>query len=252
MTENRKSELNDKMIRKALELELKSLEATPDQEQWKRVESALEIKRPARVNRFKWNRVAIAAAACLVLIVSGIGLVRNFNLTMVPLADDAAIPEVADEVEIFHTDEESADMEIMEEDTARAVYEGLPPAGEIDPTPPDWPESLPGDYIFSDAVLLTKAGDPVYSGAVYHNGSVDLLLVKKDPLEKDLFGFIDHLGGHMQLDMQDVERVNGFVRFTAGEKMGLAWQDNSRNQALLVLSGKEAKEVLKTIAASLD
>ena len=255
MTEDRKPELNNELICNALELEIKALEAPPDPDKWERVASALEKDKDIRLfhlSRFNWSRVAIAAAACLVLVVSGIGLVRNFDITMTPLADDAAVPEGADEVEIFHMDEESADMEIMEEDPDRATYEGIPPVGVIDPSPPAWPESLPGDYYFSTAVILLEAGDPVYSGALYHNGSADLLLVKKDPLEKDLFGFIEHLGGHMQLDMRDVERVNGFVRFVAGEKPGLAWQDESRNQALLVLSGQEAKEKLKVIAASLD
>lgn len=255
MTEDRKPELINELICKALELEIKALEAPPDPDKWERVASAIEndkIIRSSRLNHFNWSRAAIAAAACLVLVVSGIGLVRNFDITMTPLADDAAVPEAADEVEIFHMDEESADMGIMEEDNARAVYEGAPPVGEIDPYPPDWPESLPGDYYFTNAVLLVEAGDPVYSGALYHNGSADLLLVKKEPLEKDLFGFIDHLGGHMQLDVQEIKRVNGFVRFVAGEKLGLAWQDESRNQALLVLSGQEAKEKLKVIAASLD
>jgi len=255
MTEARKSELNDELIRKALELEIKAFEAPPDPGKWKKVASAIEKEkciRSSRLNRFNWSRVAIAAAACLVLVVSGIGLVRNLNITMTPLADDAAVPEAADEVEVFNMDEEAADMEIMEEDPDRATYEGVPPVGEIDPSPPDWPESLPGNYHFGNAVLLVKAGDPVYRGAVYHNGSTDLLLVKKDPLEKDLFGFIDHLGEHIQLDMQDIKRVNGFVRFTAGEKLGLAWQDDGRNQALLVLSGQEAKEKLIAIAASLN
>lgn len=261
MTEDRKPELNNDLIYKALELEIKALEATPDPDKWKRIAAALEKEKDipsSYVNRFKWSRVAVAAAACLVLVVSGIGLVRNLNITMTPLADDAAVPEAADEVEIFHmdeepvVDEEPVDIEIMEEDTARATYEGIPPVGEVDPDPPAWPESLPGDYYLSTVVLLVEAGDPVYSGALYHNGSADLLLVKKDPFKKDLFGFINHIGEHIQLDVQDFERFNGFIRFTAGEKLGLAWQDAGRNQALIVLSGQEAKEKLKIIAASLN
>jgi len=255
MTEDRKSELKNELICKALELEIEALEAPPEPGKWERIAAALEKEKDipsSYVNRFKWSRVAVAAAACLVLVVSGIGLVRNLNITITPLADDAAVPEAADEVEIFHMDEEPVDIEIMEEDTARATYEGMPPVGEIDPNPPAWPESLPGDYYLSTTVLLSEAGDPVYSAALYHNGSADLLLVKKDPFEKDIFGFIDHLGGHIQLDVQDIKRVNGFIRFTAGEKLGLAWQDAGRNQALLVLSGQEAKEKLKTIAASLN
>ena len=255
MTEDRKSELNDELIRKALELEIKAFEAPPDPDKWERVASALEKEkdtRSTRLNRFNWSRVAIAAAACLVLVVSGIGLVRNLDITMTPLADDAAFPEADDEVEIFHMDEETADMEIMEEDAVRTTDEDAPPVGEIDPNPPQWPESLPGNYSFSTAVLLTEAGEPLYSGAVYYNSSANLLLVKKEFSEKDLYGFIEHLGGHIQLDIKDVERVNGKVRFTAGEKPGLAWQDDGRNQALLVLSGQEAKEELKAIAASLE
>ncbi len=255
MTDDKKLELNNELIRKALELEINALEAPPDPDKWKKVASALEKEKDfSYPNKtiFNWSRVAVAAAACLVLVVSGIGLVRNLNVTITPLADDAAVPEAADEVEVFHMDEEPAEMEIMEEDTDRTVYEGVPPVGEIDPSPPEWPETLPGDYYLSAALLLVEAGDPVYSAALYHNGSADLLLVKKDPPEKDLYGFIGHIGEHMQVAVQDVKNVNGFVRFTAGQKLGLAWQENSRNQALLVLSGEETKEELKSIAASLN
>ncbi|MGM0651219.1 MAG: hypothetical protein ACQES4_00315 [Bacillota bacterium] len=254
MTEKRKSELNDELICNALELELQSLEAPPDQKKWERIESALQNEKngyPSGLSRFNWSRAAVAAAACLVLVVSGIGLVRNLNISMTPLADDA-VPEAADEVEILHTDEEPAEVEIMEEDAVRAADEDAPLAGEIDPVPPDWPDSLPGNYRFSTAVLFTAGGEPIYRGAIYQNRNADLLLVKKEPFQKDLFGFIDHLGGHIQLDVEDVDSVDGFVRFMVDEKPGLAWQDDSRNQALLVLSGQESRETLKTIAVSLE
>ena len=246
-----KNKLDNNLIKEALRREMDSIDAPPAGRAWQNIELALEKHRsPARQRSFVWSRAAAVAAACLVLVLGGIGIYRSFDI--MPLADFGAAPEASDEVGLLTVDEAADQPEIIEEDTAREQYIQEPPVGEVDLSPPDWPASLPGNYILGDTVTLSEEGEPGYAGAVYYSPDVDLLLVKKETGDQELSGFLELLGVHIEADIRDIDEINGFVYFTAGELSGLAWHENGRYQALLVLSGEMVQEELEDLAAAME
>ncbi len=252
MPENNNRAISDDLIREALVREIDCVESSPSEDTWKKIESSLQKTRPSSKQRwFTWSRAAALAAACLVMVLGGIGIYRNLE-TAVPLADSEIAPEEAEDVGIFGVEDGVEQPGVLEEGTGRAVPGLELVIGEPDPAPPDWPHSLPGDYTLGETILITEAGDPFYSGAVYYYANTSLLLVEEETVGKDLAEFIDHLEGHLQVALLDLEEVNGFIRFTVDERLGLAWQKNDRNQALVVLSGFEAKGELKNIARSIE
>ncbi len=253
MSGNKRAEINDALIREALQQEIDCVEVLAKDRTWENITSSLDKKRSSVKRRsFTWSRAAAVAAACLVLVLGGIGIFRNLDMG-VPLADTETVPEAADEFGVLEVEEKTDQPGDFNDSLRHAEDEDSEfPIVKADPSPPDWPSELHGDYMLGEALLLTGAGQPNYSGAIYFNGGVSLLLVEKEINEKDLFGFTEHLGGHMQVALQDIERANGFIRFSVNERIGLAWQKDDRNQALLVLSGNVEKQELKNIAASID
>ncbi len=251
MSGEKRMDISDDLIREALQQEVDCIEVPGKERAWKNITSSLEKKRSSvKKRRFTWSRAAAVAAACLIVVLGGIGIFRNLE-TGIPLADTDMVSETADEVGVLEVEDEAVQPEVFD-DSLRHTEDSEFPIGKADLSPPDWPSVLPGDYRLGEALLLTGAGEPAYSGAVYFNGGVSLLLVEKEINEKDLLGFTEHLGSHMQVALQDIERANGFIRFSVNERIGLAWQKGGRNQALLVLSGHVAKQELKNIAASID
>ncbi len=252
MPDNAKTDLSDNLIREALRQEINCVEAPPGDRVWKNIATSLDKSRPSLKRRsFNWSRAAVVAAACLVIVLGGIGIFRNLDMSL-PIADPGFAPEAADEVGVLDVESEAGQIEALDEDKARDVVDYGLPFGEADSMPPDWPLTLPGNYNLGETLLLTEAGEPLYRGAIYYNGTNDLLLVKEKNANKDLFVFINHLGTHMQLVLKDLKETNGFVRFNAGELPGLAWQDNGRNQALVVLSGQVMQGELKNIASAIE
>lgn len=252
MSENNKMDTIDDLIREALRQEIDCVKTPPADRAWKKISSSLEKPRSsARRRNFNWNRAAAVAAACLVITLAGIGVFRSIDMSL-PLADPGIAPEAADEVGVLEVESADKEIEVFDEEVPREDAEHILPFGVPDPEPPDWPLTLPGNYILGETLLLTEADEPFYRGALYYNGANELLFVKKKNSNKDIFAFIYHLGGHMQVASYDLEETNGFVRFSAGDLSGLAWQKNGRNQALLVLSGYVLKQDLKNIVREID
>ncbi len=252
MSEKNKMDIKDDLIREALRQEIDCVKAPPADRVWKNISLSLEKPRPSKKRRsFNWNRAAAVAAACLVITMAGVGVFRSMDISA-PLADPGIALEATDEAGVLEVESEDREIEVFDEDMPLEAAENGLPFGEPDPVPPDWPLSLPGNYILGETLLLTEGGAPFYRGAIYHSGAKELLFVKKKNLNKDLFDFINHLGGHMQVAFYDLEETNGFVRFSAGDLLGLAWQKNGRNQALLVLSGYVLKQDLKNIVHEID
>lgn len=244
--------LNDDLIREAVKQEIEYIEAPPAGPAWARIESRLEQPRSSiKKRRFSltWSRAAAVAAACLILTLGGIGIYRTVDFSA-PLADLGMAPESADEVGALRTDNDSFEADEPEETVADSDRQVT--LAEADPLPPDWPVVLPGDFRLSEELLLVDAGAPEYSGAIYHNDGMTLLLVKSEDPGEDIHTFLNHLDDHLMLELHDLERTNGFIRLTVEDRPGLAWQDNGVNQALLVLFGFIPEEDLEEIAASLD
>lgn len=250
MPEKSKVDYYDSLIREALEMEIDAIEAPSGERAWKNIELSLAKSRTSvRRPLFTWGRAAVLAAACLVFVLGGIGVLRVID-PAIHLADSEVADEAATEVGLLEADNEVEQFAAPEEEIPRVEADYDVSFGDFDPAPPDWPVMLPGDYYPSENILLNRAGPPVYSAAIYYGASADLLLVKKKNAHLNLFDFVNHLGGHMQIGIEDLEEINGFVSFKAGDYKGLAWQLNGRSQALLVLSGFVAKEELEAIAAS--
>ncbi len=252
MSEKSNSKLNDDLIREAIKLEIDCIEVPPASLVWPRIESRLEQPRPPVKKRsfsFTWSRAAAVAAACLVLTLGGIGIFRTVQFTA-PLADSEMTPETADDVGALRVDDDQ--FEVPEEEDVKTDLDLQIALGEADPRPPDWPSILPGDYTLDEEIILVEAGEPEYRGAVYYSSDVGLLLVKSEVPGEDMPAFLNHLGKHIQVELQYLEETNGFIRLAAEELPGLAWPDNGGNQALLVLFGFMSEEELKRIAALLN
>lgn len=253
MPEKRNLKLNDDLIRKAMALEIDCIEAKQAGKAWQRIESHLEQPRPSyrrRIFSFTWGRAAAVAAACLVLVVGGLGIFRTVQFA-VPLADSDMPAEQANEVGVLRVEDDADLFEAPEEEAERGDLDLQFFLGEPDPMPPAWPPILPGNYFLDGEIIFVEAGEPEYQGAIYLSSDAGLLLVKSEVPGEGIPVFLEHLGDHIQVDLQDLDKKNRFTLLRVEERPGLAWPDNGGSRALLVLFGDIAEEELKRIAAFL-
>ncbi len=246
--------LADEVVREAIANDLESVQAPDPDKAWARIEKRLDRqeRRPRRLQLPLGASVALATAACLLLVVGLFGYYRQDN-SLSPAAEPPGLP--ADEVLVLETEDDSEVLFDLEEDPMqadRAVDWEPHLLFQSDPQPPDWPERLTSDYSLSEALLLEAGNDPVYRGALYENRQSTLLLIKSEEEAETLDSFVRHLGSHVLARSRLGEALNGFHNFKADEQAGLAWQVNDRNKALLVLSGVVETQQLVEIAAGLD
>lgn len=246
--------LSDDLIREALHRDFELIKLPPAEKAWRRIETGLE-RGPKSVRsrpRYSWSRYALAAAACLLIALGGLGILR-LDWFGSPLADADLQPAApAEEIAILEMDREE-ELFLLEEDVRRQDVPGeLFFPGEPDPLPPDWPQTLNDHFILDQPLILTAGSEPYYRGAVYLSPAVSLLMVKSRTEGEEVPDFVDHLGRHMEAEPLLVDRSNGYYYFEAAEQPGLAWRRGDRNQALLVLSGTIEFELLKKLADQVD
>ncbi len=256
---NGRDELYDSLIREAVKDEIESIDAPSTALAWRKVESQVAITRPSSASpfRFNWSRAAAVAAACLVIAMGGFGLFRNLQST-IPVADSYEPSAAAEEVGTlaFEDEDEAEETFALETDESPGLPDTLPEQvvarSAPDPSPPDWSETLDGDYSFGQALLLPEAEAPLYRGAIYYSDDVDLLLVKSKGAATSMQVFLDQLEEYMHLSLENVREINGFVSFTVEERPGLAWKENGYGQALLVLNGHLLEDELTKIASGIN
>lgn len=276
MTGQEKPEkLNDELIREALVRDLESIEAPPADECWLRIEAGLRgHQSPGKKPGFKWFRYAAVAAAVLLLVaISSIGILQVSDIAA-PMAEEVPLEEVqveeapfkeepVEEAPVRAADEAKEIPQVEEAETPKeteeveiAVDDGVPePAvfvAAADPSPPDWEEVINGDLYFEEAVLLTAGDGPDYQGAIYRGEEEKLLWVKSQVEQEKADSFIEHLVEHIQAESLQLQIINGYIFFEAAGQLGLAWQEDHQNQALVVISGYFSLEELESITAELD
>lgn len=252
MSEKQEMKLIDDLIREALHLELECIETPPSAKVWRRIESRFDQPRSSlKWRTFSWSRAAAVAAACLVIVLGGISVLRNAQFSA-PAADYEMAVGSGEETALLQSEDEKEGFSVSQEDDQRAVQNGQPFFTEPDLSPPDWPSALLADYLFGEALLLISGGEPHYHGARYFGSDADLLLVESGSDIETIDSFINLLGRHIGVELQVVDEADGYTRLTAPELTGLAWQKEGRNQALLVVSGYISVEELEKIAAALE
>jgi len=269
---NKPEQLNDELIRKALDLDFQAVEAPPAERSWRRIEAELDPDRSRKQARAAgWTRyAAVAAAALLVIGLSSIGIMQITDLAS-PAADEAPMINAERDMEALHVEDEDvavAEEEVEDEDIAVAeeevddvetfleeevVVSDLPPF-EIatDPAPPEWQAVLNDNLFFEEAVLLNAGEGPDYKGAIYSGEEEVLLWVKSEADREATASFIEYLGEHIQLDTRPLQELNGYIHFEVAGQPGLAWQEDNQNQALVVILGPVSLEQLESITAELD
>lgn len=258
---NNRNDLDDSLIREAVINEIDCIDAPAIDRAWKKIEPQLNNTRSSSVRamRFNWGRAAALAAACLVVVLGGYAIFINMQ-TAVPLADSLVPADVVEEVGTLAFEDEAEESFTFEVDDRAALPDSLPEPlpgqvivpSEPDPSPPDWSETLDGDYSFGQALLLPEAEEPLYRGAIYYSDDVDLLHVKSKETITSVQVFLDQLEEYMNFSLENVREINGFISFTVEERPGLAWKDNGHSQALLVLSGHLVEDELAKIASGIN
>ncbi len=252
MYEKERFELSDELIRQALSRDFEEIEPPSAEKAWLRIEAGLSGNKAAAIRRRSvFSRYgAVAAAACLLLALGGIGLFQVFQQGFFTAGDDGAemiadeaAPSAADE----RAQEDAVGIMVEEEQAPRSIIF----YAESDPAPPDWPLSVSDHYHFDEAVLLESADRIPYSGAVYHGPEETLLLIESTVSGEEQGLFIDNIGLHLDIYTDAAEELNDWKSFVAEGQPGLAWQKEGLNRAVLVLSGFLPPEELQPIAEEL-
>jgi hypothetical protein len=284
LNENNKFVIDDNLIRRALQLEIESVEPPAADQMWRSIEARLDhspvpLKKPAPV----WIRYAgLAAAACLLLIFGGIGLMRVVQFSS-PTAEydaaaeflaiddeeslnafDSAPSETADEpldsaagietkpdlkVEQQNEEPETVTVAGLEEEPAgdQNVYALTPATDEY--ITPLWPETLGEDYLFSEEIVLPPVEEDPIRVALYSGPELNLLLVSLEALEENPIYFVEKIGLQMQFPINDFQYQDSYLFFVAGGYNGLVFQHDGMTRAILAPLNSIKKEQLIDLAA---
>ena len=213
---------HEKIIREALRRELESASTPPSEQIWAGIRAGLaqENKESAAplTRCLPWRRLAAAAALLILFVGGGLALNRSGLLTMPGLLK-------GDFAQLEATEEEVAEMSSDAEAVSR-------------------PLTLGGGF------TLEKAGDEGlfktedhYPAAVYRRGKERLLWICASSPSTDLWEFIAELSRQLEIEIEILDEVsingcqNSILEFTAGERPGIAWQEEGGAQAFLTLSG---------------
>lgn len=288
MNEKGKHEIEDNLIRRALQLEIESVEPPAADKMWRTIETRLDhplvpLKKTAPV----WIRYAgLAAAACLLLLFSGIGLVRVVQFASPAAEYDAAAEFLAlDEEErsaaydpaASETPDElldtaagteiklgggeqqqngetervtAADVE-EESDEDQIIVAASPPTD--DPVEDTmmllWPETLGKNYFFSEEIVLPSVEEEPLRVALYSGPEHDLLLVSLEAIEENPIDFVEKIGLQMQFPINDFQYRDSYLFFVAGGYNGLVFQHDGMTRAILAPLSTINKEQLIDLAA---
>jgi hypothetical protein len=279
-----KIKINDNLIRRALQLEIESVEPPAADKMWRRIEARLDkapapLKKPATV----WLRYAgLAAAACLLLVFGSIGLLQVVQFGSPASEFDAAAEYIALDEEERSAALELAESEALEEPLATATGPETEPdaviekqkqdtetvtVAELDEetadkqltvaaTPatderamPPWPENIGEDHLFSEEIRLPLVEDKPLKVALYSGSEHDLLLVSSEAIEDDPKGFVEKIGLQMQFPISDLQYIDGYLFFVAGGYNGLVFHHDGKTRAILAPLSTIKKERLIDLAA---
>lgn len=259
----RKVNLTDELIREAVKLEIDSVDVPLPSEAWKRIEAELAQPRVTSAKRpFSWSTLAAAAAVFLVLTIGGMGLFRSMQFG-IPAADLEMPPAAGEEIAMLQVEDDIAEdsIGIMEENGSRVTDELPLMTAEAESEPKSepksepeyeaWPLLLAEEYFLSSTVIFDSEDNPPISGAYYRSIDAELLFARADTSEMPLTGFIELLGSGIGAELEVIDQSDGYVYFETLKMPGLAWQGESQNQALMVVSGSLDVSILKDIASGL-
>jgi hypothetical protein len=280
--------IDDNLIRRALQLEIESVEPPAAGQLWRSIEARLDhppvsLKKPAPV----WIRYAgLAAAACLLLIFGGIGLMRVAQFASPANEYDAAAEFLTEDEEERLSASDSAPSEISDEplDSATGIEtkpdekagqqaeESTPVtvAGVEEETEDDqfivaatpstddpvgetrmllWPDKLGEDYLFSEEIVLPPVEEDPLRVALFSNSEHNLLLVSLEALEDNPIDFVEKVGLQMQFPINDVQYQDDYLFFVAGGYNGLVFQQDGVTRAIMAPLNSIKKEQLIDLAA---
>jgi hypothetical protein len=252
----RKIDLTDDLIREACKIEIDSVDVPIPLDAWQRIEADLAPPRVTSVKRsFSWSTLAAAAAVFLVLTIGGAGLFRSMQ-SGIPVADSGLAPAAGEEIAMLQIEDEADEADedsigIMAAKDDRATDEAPFMIAEAEPEVDEWPLLLADEYFLSSTVILDSEDHPAYSGAFYRGSDAELLYVKSESLEAPVTSFVDLLGLRIGSELEVIDRTAHYLYFETLNMPGLAWQDESRNQALMVVSGSLDITILEEIASGL-
>lgn len=260
MPEQQKLKIDDNIIREALNLELESVEAPHPSKLWQRIEDRTDKSRQAsfyRSGHYSWSRLAAVAAVFLVVVLGGIGLFRSVQFGSAPAADSIIPVSMDEDVTTSHVEDDSTEeeeMAVMQEPEDGVSIESVPPADEdeVEDKGVHWPLLLAEKFRLANTIILSAEGEPLYSGAFYKSGNVELLLVITERTDETTYEFIDTLGKFIGAELNVVDERNDYLYFETFEMPGLAWQKDSRNQALMITSGILDISELEIIAGGIN
>lgn len=229
---------HDQIIREALRRELESTVPPPPDRIWPGIRAGLapEKREPASAapltRVLSWRRLAAAAAVFFLFIGGGLALYRSGYLFPADLKSDALQSEMSDQ----------GIAEMRSESGSEA-----------------WPLTLRGGFI------LVKAGEEEsvkerpasavddYTVAVYARGEERLLWIRASSPSADPGELIAEVSRQLQVRIQiedEFTNRGGFLEFQAGDYPGIAWQEDGRYQAFLILSGSpDLRSLLPTGSA---
>ncbi len=284
MNENDKNQIDDNLIRRALQLEIESVEPPAADKMWRTIEARLDSTPvPLKKTVPVWIRYAgLAAAACLLLLFGGIGLFRVAQFASPASEYDAAAEFMAvDEEERLaaldpaesETAEEPLDSaagtetkpdapaeqqnketetvttaEGEEESAEDQITVAASPSAEENAMPL-WPETLGEDYFFSEEIFLPPVEEEPLRVALYSGPEHDLLLVSSEAVAEDPFEFVEKIGLQLQFPINDIQYKDNYLFFLAGGYNGLVFQHDGITRAILAPSSTLNKEQLIDLAA---
>jgi hypothetical protein len=274
LNEKDKNVIEDNLIRRALQLEIESVEPPAADKMWRSIEAQLDhppvpLKKIAPV----WIRYAgLAAAACLLLIFGGIGLVQVVQFASPAAEHDAAAEFLAVDEEESLTAFDSASSDNPDERMDTAAGTETKPDAKVEQqdekpetatsavAPPTddpvaetmmflWPETLGEDYLFSEEIVLPPVEEEPLRVALYRGPEHDLLLVSLEALTENPIDFVEKIGLQMQFPINDFQYSDNYLFFVSGGYNGLVFQHDGMTRAILAPLNKITKEQLIDLAA---
>jgi len=263
LDEKDKNIIEDNLIRRALQLEIESVEPPAADKMWR-------------------TYAGLAAAACLLLVFGSIGLLQVVQFVSPASEFDAAAEFIALDEEERSEAMELAESEALEEPLAIAPGPEAEPDAviekqkqntdtvtvtELDEELADkkptvaaipaneesamqlWPETLGKDYLFSEEIVLPPVEEEPLRVALYSGPEYNLLLVSLEALEENPIDFVEKIGLQMQFPINDFQYSDKYLFFVAGGYNGLVFKHDGMTRAILVPLNQITKEQLIDLAA---
>ncbi len=288
MNKKGKQLIDDNLLRRALQLEIEAVVPPAADKMWRTIETRLgHSSKPMKNVAPVWIRyTGLAAAACLLILFGGIGLIRVAQFTSpVTEYDDAAKFMIADEEEHVAAADpvvsesaavdnrgveakmktkpdilaerqngETGTVAVAETDDKPAdnqvtIAATTPAGSSIEADMPQWPETLGEGYFFSGEIVLPPVEEEPLKVALYSSSEHEILLVSLDAAEIDPLDFVKTIGLQMQFPISGFQYKDDYLFFVAGGYNGLVFQHDGRTSAILAPLRTINKEQLIGLAA---